>query len=227
MRRLLRLAASALAVLVAATSAACIREPCCRPGAAPTPPKPRPRFVAVVPGTRVALPPTTWVQDPRAFPGATPSDWRFGPVEVERVRRDRRAAAPDLPPSPAPPPAPLLDRLGGRAGVEIVVDAFLERLAADPRVIGNQMVARRMAAAHLPSLRRHLVDWLCRAAGGADAYTGRDMASAHAGLAITTSEWDATIDDLLLALDHAKVGPGEKADVLAAVAPVRAQVVGK
>jgi hemoglobin len=121
----------------------------------------------------------------------------------------------------------LFDRLGGLASVEAVVDDFLARLTADPRILANTHVARRLEVVHAPSLRRHLIDQICRAAGGPCKYTGRDMKSAHAGLAITESEWDAAVEDLLATLHELEVPEKEQDELLRIVGSTKGDVVGR
>ena len=81
----------------------------------------------------------------------------------------------------------LYKRLGGYDAIAAVTDDFIARLIGDP------MFARFFAGFSDDSkkrLRQNLVDFLCEKTGGPCFYLGRDMKTAHAGLAITKAEWD-------------------------------------
>ena len=63
----------------------------------------------------------------------------------------------------------LYDSLGGRFSISWVVDKFMANVAADTRITG------RFAITDIRTLKGHLVDQVCIAAGGICTYSGRDM----------------------------------------------------
>jgi len=77
----------------------------------------------------------------------------------------------------------------------------------------------------LHRIRQHIVDQLCAATGGPCLYTGRDMKTAHAGLAITEADWDASVKHLVATLDKFKVPAKEKQEVLGAVSSFKPDIV--
>ena len=113
----------------------------------------------------------------------------------------------------------LYDRLGGRHAITAVVDDFVGRVAADTRING------KFANADLPHLKMMLVDQICQVSGGPCTYTGRDMKSTHAGMGISGSEFDALIGDLVASLNRFKVPEREKHELLAALAPMKQDIV--
>jgi len=126
----------------------------------------------------------------------------------------------------APPPAKpsLYKRLGGREGIRQVVDDFVALLVADPRV------SARFAHLKPPDVERlktNAADQLCEATGGPCSYLGRDMKTAHRGLKITEAEWDATVENLRRALDKHRVAPADQEELLALLAPMKADIVGQ
>ncbi len=91
------------------------------------------------------------------------------------------------------------ESLGEEAGVRSVVAAFISNVAADDTV--NWMFANT----DLPLFETRLVELISVATGGPLSYSGRDMLSAHAGMAITDAQWDAVLGDFVGALDQLSV----------------------
>ncbi len=104
----------------------------------------------------------------------------------------------------APPAAgdtkSLFDRLGGQDAINAVVEDFVGNVAADARI--NAFFAN----ADIPHLKQELKDMICSASGGPCKYTGKDMKTAHAGMGIKSTDFDALVDDLKKSLDKFKVG---------------------
>ncbi len=123
------------------------------------------------------------------------------------------------PAAPAPKSGKLYDRLGGRAALEAVVDDFLARVAKDERINAG------FAGSNVPKVRQRLVELLCQGSGGPCTYSGRDLKTAHAGLGITTAQFDALAGHLVEALDALKVPEPEKSEVLALVGPMKGDIV--
>ena len=115
----------------------------------------------------------------------------------------------------------LYERLGGKDAITAVVDDFVGRVAADNRI--NKFFAK----ANVPRLKMLLVDQICEATGGPCKYTGHDMKAAHKGMAITNADFDALVGDLVATLDKFKVGEREKQELLAALGPMRKDIVEK
>jgi hemoglobin len=127
--------------------------------------------------------------------------------------------------TPAPPEQPsLYKRLGGREGIAQVVDSFVSNLVADERVKAR---FAPLQPAQVFQLKSHLSDQICEATGGPCSYVGRDMKTAHKGMFITEAEWNATVEDLIRALDKHRVGAREKSELLAALGPMKKDIVGQ
>lgn len=120
----------------------------------------------------------------------------------------------------AEPTPSLYERMGGLGTITSVVDKFVERMATDERI------AHRFADSSLPRLKIRIIQQLCEASGGPCKYQGQPMTVAHKGMKITAAEFDASIEDLGVALDEAGVGPPEKTEVLNLVGAMRRQIVG-
>jgi hemoglobin len=113
----------------------------------------------------------------------------------------------------------LYERLGGNEAITAVVDDFVARCAADGRING------KFARTDIPRLKKNLVDQVCEAAGGPCTYSGRDMRQTHDGMSVTGGEFEALVADLVATLDSFGVGEAEKAELLGALAPMRADIV--
>lgn len=90
-------------------------------------------------------------------------------------------------------------QLGGDAGVNAVLTSFIGHVGGDARI--NWFFANTDLAA----LQGLLHDQICEATGGGCSYTGKDMLSAHLGMAITDAQFSALVEDLLLGLDDNSV----------------------
>jgi hemoglobin len=124
-------------------------------------------------------------------------------------------------PTPPSSSASLYDRLGGKPAITAVVDDFIGNVAADAAI------NRRFANANIPRLKGLLVDQICAASGGPCTYGGKDMVSAHKGMAITEAEFGALVGDLVKSLDKFKVPEKEKGDLLGALGSMKNAVVGQ
>ena len=124
----------------------------------------------------------------------------------------------------------LYERLGGEPALTAVVDDFVGRTAANPKV---NFFRKGTAYEWKPSneevamLKKHLVTFIAEATGGPKAYKGRDMKSSHAGMMITNAEFDALAGDLAASLDKFKVPAKEKGELMAIAASTRSAIVEK
>src|SRR5262249_45225643 len=119
----------------------------------------------------------------------------------------------------------LYERLGGVYAIAVVVDDFIDRIMADPRLNANPAVD---AAHHKvpPAGFKYLVtEMVCWAARGAQRYTGRSMLDSHRHLNITPGEWDAFMDDLQQTLDTFGVPAAEQAELRAIVQSTYGDIV--
>ena len=113
----------------------------------------------------------------------------------------------------------LYERLGGKTAITAVVDDFVARCAADPRING------KFARTDIPRLKASLIDQVCEATGGPCTYSARDMRTTHDGMAVTAGEFDALVADLVATLDRFSVPQAEKNELLSALAPMRGDIV--
>jgi len=113
----------------------------------------------------------------------------------------------------------LFKRLGGMDSIAAVIEDFRDRVAKDDRI--NQ----KFAKTDLARLRQMLIDQVCEASGGPCKYAGRSMKEAHAGMRVTTGEFDALVQDLVATLNHFKVGKTEQDEILSVLGPLKTDIV--
>lgn len=115
----------------------------------------------------------------------------------------------------------LYKRLGGKKAITAVVDDFTARVAADKRI--------NMFFAHtdIPHFKGCLFNQLCEATGGPCKYTCRSMKDAHAGMGVTTADFNALVEDLVATLNKFKVVKTEQDELLAILSPMQKDIVEK
>ncbi|WP_246076856.1 group I truncated hemoglobin [Amycolatopsis cihanbeyliensis] len=114
----------------------------------------------------------------------------------------------------------LYQRLGRHAGTAAIVDDFYRRVLADADL------QRHFAGVSMPIQRRHMTAFLISAVGGPDTYRGRDLNSAHEGLAVTGSDFDGIAELLAQSLREHAVAEEDVATVLTRIGSLRSQIVG-
>jgi hemoglobin len=117
----------------------------------------------------------------------------------------------------------LYERIGRYDGIAVIVDDYLKGIRADPQFA--RFTGR--GADSLARARQLLKDQLCGLTGGPCLYIGRDMKTAHGGLAITDAEWSASNKYMAMALDKSHIPLREKEEFLAMVESLRRSIVEK
>ena len=117
-------------------------------------------------------------------------------------------------------PAPgLYQAMGEQAGIRTLMDDFVGRLAADPR-IGAQFKDTNRA-----NLASQLTNQVCQLAGGPCVYKGPDMKEAHAGMDITRSHFNALVEVLQQSMDARGIPFTRQNQLLALLAPMHRDVI--
>ena len=120
----------------------------------------------------------------------------------------------------------LYKSLGGKKAIVAVVDDFVGRVAADDR-INSFFKATAADPQRLAKFKKNLVDQICEASGGPCKYKGKDMKTAHAGMGITSADFDALVQDLVASLDKFMVKEGDKQALLGVLGPMKKDIVEK
>jgi hemoglobin len=125
----------------------------------------------------------------------------------------------------APAKPALYDRLGGVYNIATVVDDFIDRVMADPRLNANPRVDEAHHRVSPAGFKYLVTEMLCWAAGGPQQYSGRPMGNTHRHLMITDQEWQAFMDDLQQTFDRFAVPQPEQEEVRAIVESTKEAIV--
>jgi hemoglobin len=116
----------------------------------------------------------------------------------------------------------LCERLGGKPAISAVVDSFAGKVLQDNRVnkkfaksdatrLTTNLKGQIGAAAHCPGVK----------------YKGKNMKNTHKNMAVTEGEFNAVAEDLVKTLDEFKVPEKEKSELIAAISPLKKDIVEK
>jgi len=109
--------------------------------------------------------------------------------------------------------------LGGKEGIGDIVAGMLYRIADDPRI--NTL----FEDVDIGQLHGHLTAQFCELTGGPCVYEGRSMSESHEGLAIGETEFNALVEDLILAMEEADAPVWAQNRLLAKLAPMHQDIV--
>jgi len=109
--------------------------------------------------------------------------------------------------------------IGGKEAVEAAVEDFYRRVLDDPSLSGF------FTEFDMDRLKWHQKMFIMMALGGPPAYTGRTMAAAHAGLGITSADFDSVVTHLAETLTGLGVPAETIGTIAGALLPLKADIV--
>ncbi|MDZ7891573.1 MAG: group 1 truncated hemoglobin [Rhodoferax sp.] len=113
----------------------------------------------------------------------------------------------------------LYQALGGKPGLQALMDVFVAGLKADKR-IGEQFKDTKSSF-----LASQLVDQVCMVTGGPCKYDGADMKTAHADMGITRANFHALVEVLQVSMDARNIPFSTQNQLLALLAPMHRDIV--
>ena len=113
----------------------------------------------------------------------------------------------------------LFRALGERPGIDRIVDDFVPRLVADPRM---SEFFKKTDQAHLKQM---LAEQFCVVAGGPCTYTGLPMKTAHRDMDISKGDFNALVEVLQASMDAQHVPFATQNQLLARLAPMHRDIV--
>lgn len=115
----------------------------------------------------------------------------------------------------------LYQKLGGKAAIDAVVDAFYVKVLADNRV------KHFFDNVSMDKQRRKQKDFLSAAFGGPLPWTGKDMRKAHEGMGLTEEHFNAIAENLVNTLKDFKVKQELIDQVVAIAVSTKDDVLGR
>jgi len=113
----------------------------------------------------------------------------------------------------------LYQAFGAKAGLVRLMDDFMARLLADPRM---NPFFKDVDQAHV---KAQLVDQFCEVSGGPCKLAGPTMKKAHAGFDIDKAAFNALVEVLQQAMDAQGIPFGAQNRMLARLAPLHREIV--
>lgn len=113
----------------------------------------------------------------------------------------------------------IYDSIGGAPAVRAAVDDFYAHVLAD------QQLAPFFTGTDMQRLKGHQRAFIAAAIGGPEIFSGRDMASAHAGLGISDADFDAVVGHLVDTLSGLGVPEETIGQIGGVLAPLRGDIV--
>ena len=111
--------------------------------------------------------------------------------------------------------------LGGKAGIDSIVAEFVDIMVADKRLNGT------FEGVDMDRLRAKLAEQFCAVSGGPCTYTGKSMTESHEDLKINNAQFNASVENLQLALERRAVPSRVQNRLLARLAPTQREIVTK
>jgi len=119
----------------------------------------------------------------------------------------------------APTDDALYQQLGAQPGLVKLVDDFMVRLLADPRM---NPFFKDVDQAHV---KAELVTQFCQVSGGPCKRRGPDMKQAHAGMDINKNNFNALVEVLQQAMDAQGIAFSAQNRLLAQLAPMHRDII--
>ncbi len=113
----------------------------------------------------------------------------------------------------------LFQRLGGREGVEALVEDLAVRVREDPEI------GHYFAEVDEVELNRHRTMFFSALLGGSEEYGGRSIRSAHAPFRLSERDFDAFMALITLTLAGSSARPRDQRSILRALERLRSTVV--
>ena len=113
----------------------------------------------------------------------------------------------------------LYQALGQKPGLVALMDDFVPRLLADPRMQPFFEKTNQV------NFKQQLVDQVCQVSGGPCIYKGVDMKTAHSNFDITKGNFNALVEVLQKSMDARQIAFSAQNKLLALLAPMHRDVI--
>ncbi len=113
----------------------------------------------------------------------------------------------------------LYQDLGEYEGIDKIIRELIFVIAKDERI------KPRYLGVNIAHFKKGLSDYICEKSGGPCTYTGETLLVVHAGHNYTNTEFNALVDDLILAMEKRQVPVATQNRLLALLAPTYKDIV--
>ena len=111
--------------------------------------------------------------------------------------------------------------LGGKAGIDKIVDDFI------PIILGDKRISRFFEVMDKKEFAAALSDQFCELTGGPCKYKGKDMSDTHDGMGISNAHFNALAEDLQIAMENNHISSAISNKLVAKLAPMQRAIVSK
>ena len=113
----------------------------------------------------------------------------------------------------------LYQQLDGQAGLERLVDSFINQIGNDEQVF------HYFEHANISHFRAGFINHLCVLTDGPCEYKGDSMVDIHTGMNITEADFNHVVDLLINAMDEQRINHTVQNKILAKMAPLRSEII--
>jgi hemoglobin len=113
----------------------------------------------------------------------------------------------------------LYNALGAREGIERIVEDLLYLIVDDKRI------AFQFKGLNVERFHTNLSAQICELAGGPCEYEGMSMAESHQAMDITDTQFNALVENLILAMEQNNIATGAQNRLLGKLAPLHPAIV--
>ncbi|CAM4005290.1 hemoglobin [Pseudoalteromonas mariniglutinosa NCIMB 1770] len=113
----------------------------------------------------------------------------------------------------------LYQQLDGQAGLERLVDSFINQIGNDEQVF------HYFEHANISHFRAGFLNHLCVLTDGPCKYTRDSMVEIHTGMHITEADFNHVVDLLINAMNEQNIDHTVQNKILARMAPLRSQII--
>ena len=113
----------------------------------------------------------------------------------------------------------LYQQLDGKAGLERLVDSFINQIGNDEQII------HYFEHANISHFREGFINHLCVLTNGPCEYARDSMVEIHTGMHITEADFNHVVDLLINAMNEQNIDHTVQNKILAKMAPLRSQII--
>ncbi|WP_125558643.1 group I truncated hemoglobin [Pseudoalteromonas rubra] len=113
----------------------------------------------------------------------------------------------------------LYQQIGGQAGLERLVDLFIQQIGRDKAILPY------FAKANVSHFRQGFITHLCDTLDGPCEYQGDSMVQIHTGMKITEADFNRVVELLINAMTEAGIAHTTQNQILSKLAPLRSKMI--